>query len=536
MAEVKDIPFKSPPAAVQARRQLDDANRLIETGRITEALDLCRELLGAHPEYVEALRALGRAYLAEKNHDAALPCFVRASMLSEDDPAVMTDLAGVYFELGSDDLARRTAERALELSPDEDVARAAHMLLGRVCHRQRDYGAAITHLEQARSAANGSDDAGFLLGLCHLAAGNAKEAIPILSAEIKGGLSALDHVEALYRLSHVADAVQAKTLLEELQALGDDTPTFGSEEEGRKFAAFRDFARAALLGRSGEHEEAWQHLETANSEMGGGYQEVKQQLRDADESIIQRASDWIFAGAPVDDISEQGPLSLFILGPPASGKSALERLIGAVDGVAMGYGHELVQVAARETATSNGFLPLNYPGQLPTSMHRQFTKTYARATRARARGADVLTCTNSDLLPDLGRIAETAQSTKIVFLSRDPDDAAFRIYERYFSDGSNPYSYNVSGIYDQLDIYARLSDAWADALHGVCLRVAYEDLVGDPKATLRRVAAFCGLDASKAEIPDLGDDRGCAEPYRDKMERARSGAIAPLSGWAMPEL
>ena len=536
MAESKDISFTSPPAAVQAQRQLEDARRFLDTGDASKAQEVCRDLLGAHPEYVEALATLGRAYLAEKNHDAALPCFLRASMLAADDPAILTDLADIYFHLGSHDMARQTAEHVLTLSPGKDAAYAAHLLIGRVCYHQNDYGAAIAHLEQVKSASQDTEDAAFLLGLCHLETGNRKEAIATLTVAMKSGLPALEHAEALYRLSHVSDAAQAKKLLKELDAFEEEAPSFASEEEEQRFAAFRDFARAALLGRAGNAEDAWELLESANSSMGGGFQEAQQQLREADEHIIQRASEWIYAGAPLDDISEQGPLSLFILGLPSSGKSTLERLVGAVDGVAKGFDHDLVQVAARETATSNGFLPLNFPGQLPTSAHRQFTKTYARATKARAQGAEVLTCTNSDLLADLGRIAETVQRMKVVFLTRDHDDTALRIFEQYFADGSNPYSYNVSAIYEQFEVYTRLSDAWAEALHGVCLRVSYEDLVSDPQATLKRVADFCALDASDTEIPDLGDDRGCAEPYRDKLDRARSGAIAPLSGWAMPEL
>lgn len=536
MVDDKHNSFSSPPASVQAKRQLDDAKRFLRTGEVSRAQEACRDVLGVHPEYVEALVTLGRAYLTENNHDAALPCFMRASMLAADDPAILTDLADVYFHLGSDALARETAEQVLALSPDQAVAGAAHLLIGRICFHQRDFGTAIRHLELATRAAEDADEATFLLGLCQLGAGSRKEANATLSAAVETGLSALEHAEALYRLGGVSGAPQAKKLLKELDALNDETPTFGSEEEEQKYEAFRVFARGALLGRAGEHDEAWELLESANSSMCGGFRDIQQQLQGANEQIVQRAAAWIFAGAPLDDISEQGPLSLFILGAPRSGRSTLERLVGAVDGVAKGFDHDLVQGAARETATSNGFLALNFPGQLPTSAHREFTKSYARATNARARGADVLTCTNSDLLADLGRIAETVQRMKVVFITRDQDDSAFRIFEQYFADGSNPYSCDVSAIYEQLEFYTQLSDAWAEVLHGLCLRVSYEDLVSDPKATLKRVADFCALDASNAKIPDLGDDRGCAEPYREKLEKARAGAIAPLSGWAMPEL
>lgn len=68
--------------SVQALRQLEDAEAFLQIGKYVEAQDACRELLGEHAEYVGALDVLGRAYVATQNYDAALPCFIRASMLS----------------------------------------------------------------------------------------------------------------------------------------------------------------------------------------------------------------------------------------------------------------------------------------------------------------------------------------------------------------------------------------------------------------------------------------------------------------------
>ena len=177
MVEIKNSSFSSPPASVQAKRQLDDARRFLATGKISEAQDACRDLLGAHPEYVEALSTLGQAYLAEQKYDAALPCIIRASMLSENDPAILIHLAEVYFQLGSDDMARKTGEKVLELASDGYVFDAAHLLLGRVYWRQSDYKKAITHLIKAKSSSgDSSQDATLLLGSCCLEINDAEQA------------------------------------------------------------------------------------------------------------------------------------------------------------------------------------------------------------------------------------------------------------------------------------------------------------------------------------------------------------------------
>jgi hypothetical protein len=53
------------------------------------------------------------------------------------------------------------------------------------------------------------------------------------------------------------------------------------------------------------------------------------------------------------------------------------------------------------------------------------------------------------------------------------------------------------------------------------MRVSYEDMISNPKDVLGEVSAFCGLGKAGGKLPDLYDDRGCAEPYRAWIEAAK---------------
>lgn len=44
--------------------------------------------------------------------------------------------------------------------------------------------------------------------------------------------------------------------------------------------------------------------------------------------------------------------------------------------------------------------------------------------------------------------------------------------------------------------------------------IRYEEMVADPAAALRVAADLCGLAVPEQPVPAVGDDRGCAEPYR----------------------
>ena len=50
--------------------------------------------------------------------------------------------------------------------------------------------------------------------------------------------------------------------------------------------------------------------------------------------------------------------------------------------------------------------------------------------------------------------------------------------------------------------------------------INYEDMVTDPAAALRTAAELCGLPAPQGVLPAVGDDRDCAEPYRQFMQAA----------------
>ena len=68
----------------------------------------------------------------------------------------------------------------------------------------------------------------------------------------------------------------------------------------------------------------------------------------------------------------------------------------------------------------------------------------------------MLTCTHPGLIPDLGRIAETVPNLKVIFVDRDMNDVAFRIFGKLYPENTNPFAYEVAAIYGHLEGYQRL--------------------------------------------------------------------------------
>jgi hypothetical protein len=99
------------------------------------------------------------------------------------------------------------------------------------------------------------------------------------------------------------------------------------------------------------------------------------------------------------------------------------------------------------------------------------------------------------------------------------DDVALRIFMMKYLHG-NSYAYDLKSIRDYLRWYYDMIDLTAEKLPGIAKIVTYESMVGDPAATLREVAALCGVDFKGAALPTLGHDLGCAEPYREFLAGA----------------
>ena len=58
-----------------------------------------------------------------------------------------------------------------------------------------------------------------------------------------------------------------------------------------------------------------------------------------------------------------------------------------------------------------------------------------------------------------------------------------------------------------------IAELWPDIVR----LIHYEDMVADPAAALRIASDLCGIPMQHSPLPELGDDRGCAAPYRALM-------------------
>jgi hypothetical protein len=192
----------------------------------------------------------------------------------------------------------------------------------------------------------------------------------------------------------------------------------------------------------------------------------------------------------------------------------MERLVSTLAGVKRGYENPIVEKAVRRTFQSAALFSSAFEN-LPPPLDPMFREIYQEDLARRAGTARVFTNTHPGRIYDVARMASLVDA-RFIFIKRNIDDVVLRMYLLRYQKG-NAYAYDLEAAREHVVWYYQMMDVLADRFPDVIRVIGYEDMVDDPLAALRAAAELCGLPAEHGPLPVLGDDRGCAEPYRRLM-------------------
>ncbi len=484
------------------------ANALRMSGKLDEAEPILDAILGKFPEYVAALVSLGQIQVARNQYGRALPLFIKAVMLCPHDWMTLANLGHLYNLMGATEVAARTLDWADAIGPDDAEIQFARAM---VYSEQREYRAAIDLLRKVRKAAPDHLGAAFCLGNCCAAVGLVSEAADAFTA-------ATESPEfgnfVIYALSQLPPAVVNVDVLAMADRIGNDLSTQLDERSRTRL----QFARAAAMHGRKSYDDAWRVLLDANAAAAAQQSDLYRRRHDEQKRYLTMAS----TGSdrpPGGSLSDrQGdPVSLFVLGPSCSGKTTLERFFDGVPGVKLGYENYLVDYSAQQVCRIAGLLSVRRLADLPSHLDDRFREFYSPALRRKCNGAGVFTNTMPDNIVNVGRIHSLVPGARFVFISRDSLDVAFRIFLSHYEPLSNSYAYDLQSIRDHLAWYAAMAETWSVRFPETCLNLSYEEIVVDPRNAVARVSELCGMTVATPATLDIGDDRGCAAPYADRM-------------------
>ncbi len=488
---------------LQAHARLREAERHREAKAFDKAKPICTGLLKEYPDYVGALLTLGLVQAEIGEYEAARVSLSRAAMLDPREWRILTALARVYLKLNAIEMATRTWEQAHALNPEDSSIPAN---LAKMYHGQCEYELAAANYARALALDPLQKPArlGLAMSLKHL--GRFEETAEVLKAVLHESPEDISALQALSQMPAKYVDIDVLKTLDRMRA----------EQDKSRDVIDLAFARAQALDKAGRYEEAWQEAVWANSRI---FPTVAEQSA-RDERTGAMLLDMLKRWRPGAQMQQRGDVtcrSLFILGPSRAGKSTMEQLIGCLPGVRKGYENPIVTNAARRTFQNAGLITGKWLVDLPPELNALFCKNYAVELDERAKGAQLFTNTSSGFIADAARFALAVPGVFYLFIKRDVHDLALRIYLKLYQQ-ENFFSYDLMSIYRYIAWYHAMMDEIAGKFPDIVHVIAYEDIVADPRHALGQVADFCGMAVHDLDLPNIGDDRGAAIPYRAAMD------------------
>lgn len=484
------------------------------SGELDRAQDIYEKLLEQNPDYTAALVSLSLTHRARQDDPAAFPHLVRAAMLNPGDWSILADLGAVYMELDANECAVRCLERALALSPNQ-----ANLLyiLGKAHLNQANYALAAESFERALENDPEHASAAIHLANCYVNLERFKEAKQHIDSALQMPLTHDQKVLAYFTLNEFPSLPGDMDLLAAIDELDPAQPGNGETAPPAIM-----FVRGSTLHKLERHEEAWQCWMEINRRFADGVKAQRDIYLTQGAELLDKAANWTQQDSGVAEAEGvDAPISLFILGPFQSGNRSLEKLIASLDSVTDGREHEIAKNTASRASQSAGLLTQDLLANLPEDLNSSVTQLYHAELKTAAGDAAVLTITHPGAISDAGRLAQCVPNARFVFLKRNEDDIALRIFARAYLPGINQFAYDIPGIYEHISQYHQMIDNWMEKLGNRAMAVSYEEMVDDPKSTLASVAELCGLKLPAKFNQKIEDDRGCAEPYRAWLHAAR---------------
>jgi len=457
---------------------LRDGFSLLAAGRLDEASECCKRLLGAKPDLVEAHFLVGLIAMELKQNWTAVSAFGSVTKLKEDHGAAWAQLARLFMLAGQPGRADTTLEKAVKYNDGNpvvlDLIGATYGLLG-------DQQEASVWIERAVRKEPGSVPLLVNQATNHMFLGKLDGAEAVLRKVL--GLQP-GNPNANWILSNVRKA-KNRDHIERLERMVQ------KEDRNPRALAFLNYG----LGKELEDLEEW---DKAFDAFACGAKARRSTIEYDEQSEINMyqafgdvfTSEWLEKNATGHD----DPSPIFVIGQPRTGTTLVERIITSHSQVHSAG--ELRQFGTCIRRLSNYRESTRYSAKLAGLAAEidceKLGKAYM-ATTTKLRGS--LPRFVDKLPPNylyVPLILKALPKAKIVHLTRNPMDACFSSFKQLFADAYK-HSYDQAEMARHHARYYHLMALWRERFAGRFLDIAYEDTARDLEPNARKLIEFLEL-------------------------------------------
>lgn len=425
----------------------------LQQGRSDLAVPLLQKALAHNPANATARNNLGVALKGLGRFSEAIEAYKAALDQEPGNASALNNMGVAHMGLDEAHEAEACFRRALEIKPDYVEA---HNNLGRALEARGDLQAAAAAYQQAIALMPGCGEA-------HLALASLG---PVQPRHVQA-MEALYEGSSSPELNNAQRIYLAFALGKALEDAGDYDRAFAFFHEGnRLYRAANPFDLASQAGHFSSMQEIFDADFLAGGKTGG-------------------------TAAAADDAGDH-PMPIFVIGMPRSGTSLVEQILASHPQV-HGAGERLYlhDECAREAGAAGQGLPEGIAA-FDDQAFRRIAGAYLERLKRHAPGARRIV----DKMPQnylyVGVIARAFPGATIIHCRRGAMDTCLSLYKRFFAS-PNPWAYDLAELGGYYRLYEKMMAHWHELLPGRIFDIAYEDLVADPEAGIRRLLDHSGL-------------------------------------------
>ncbi|MFQ5549095.1 MAG: sulfotransferase [Woeseia sp.] len=451
---------------------------LLAAGRLDEASECCKRLLGAKPDLVEAHFLVGLIATELKQNWTAVSAFGSVTKLKEDHGAAWANLARLFMIAGQPARADAALEKAVEHNDGNPVVLD---LIGAVYGLLGDQQEASQWI--AKAVEKQPNRVAFLVNQAnnHMFLGRLDEAEAVLRKALK---SQPGNPQANWILSNVRKATN-RDHVEVLERLVEQ------ENRNPRALAFLNYG----LGKELEDLEDWENAFEAFAR-GAKARRSTIEFDEASEIEMYKAfgdtftSEWMSNGAAGHD----DPSPIFVVGQPRTGTTLVERIITSHSQVHSAG--ELKQFGTCIRRMSDYREPKRYSARLAGLAAGIDSEKLGKAYMARTAKMRGTLPRFVDKLPPnylyVPLILKALPKAKIIHLTRNPMDACFASFKQLFADAYR-HSYDQAEMARHHARYYYLLALWRERFGDRFFDISYEETARDLEPNARALIDFLEL-------------------------------------------
>lgn len=451
---------------------------LLAAGRLDEASECCKRLLGAKPDLVEGHFLVGLVALELKQNKMAVSAFGSVTQLQEDHGAAWANLARLFMIAGQPVRADKALEKAVKFNDGNPVVLD---LIGTVYGQLGDQEEAAAWNEKAVLKA--PDSIPFLVNQAnnHMFLGRLEDAEEVLRKVLHLHPG---NPNAHWLLSNVRKASDREHV-DELLGL------VGQENRNLRALAFLYYG----LGKELEDLEAWDEAFDAFA-AGAAARRKTLDFDEASEIAMYDAFAELFTAEWLEQSTggHDDPSPIFVVGQPRTGTTLVERIITSHSQVHSAG--ELKQFGNSIRRLSDYREPTRYSAKFAHLAAGVDSEKLGKMYMASSRKFRGDTPRFVDKLPPnylyVPLILRALPNAKIIHLTRNPMDACFSSFKQLFAD-AYPHSYDQEEMARHHARYYRLMATWRERFPGRFFDLAYESTARDLEPNARALIDYLEL-------------------------------------------